>query len=144
MKKASFVFTGVVLLMFLSSGCIMHYYNHMLKVYNRSNKKITVLYANSEFPKVENNPSFYLADYNTIAPCDTGTIIKGGKDNAWHEYIEEQPSKTLFIYIFSVDEVKKYGGINTMTDLIDTGQYLKKLEFTEQELIRANWTINYR
>jgi len=34
----------------LTPGCIMDYSNHMLKVHNSSNNKISILYSNNNAP----------------------------------------------------------------------------------------------
>ncbi|RWY49198.1 hypothetical protein [Mucilaginibacter gilvus] len=127
-------------------GCkyiAMDYSNSMLTVRNNSSQKITVLYSNSQPPtRRENNVEFYVSDNNYVEPDSTNTIYISGKSDAWHYYISEGKEKKLFIYVFSVDEIKQYHG-PVMNELINTNKYLKVLNYTEEELTALNWQITY-
>lgn len=143
MKAKLFILSLSFILIIISlNGCIMDYTNNMLKVHNVSKEIITVLYADRELPEEENNVEFYIADWNVISSDSTYTVRKSGKSDAWHWYIDHSPRKKLFVYVFSVKEINEYRG-NVMGDIIRAGKYLKRFEYTEQELIDRKWTITY-
>lgn len=124
------------------SGC--HYINHMLEIHNGSKQKITVLHSNSITPSTTNNVAYYIADWTIINPDSTNTLTIGGKANAWHQYIEEGKDKKLYLFIFSVDTLKKYDDLYSMDQLSAMGKYLKVLKYSEPELIKTNWKVNYK
>jgi hypothetical protein len=141
MKYKSLILTLLfILVITLVSSC--DYYNHKLKLHNKSKEIITVEYADRELPDEMNYVEFYIADYNVIMPDSTKDIVTGGKEDAWHFYIDHSPRKKLFVYVFSVKQISQYRG-NVMVDIIRAGKYLKRFEYTEQELISRNWVIDY-
>jgi hypothetical protein len=119
--------------------------NNMLKVHNSSKEKITVLYSNTGKPSSDqdNNIAYYIADYVIIKPDSVNSIRIGGKKNAWHNYIERGKDKQLYLYIFSVDSLKQYDGYS-MNELCSMGKYLKVLKYSEPELIKMNWRVDYK
>ncbi|TFF34027.1 hypothetical protein E2R66_23320 [Mucilaginibacter psychrotolerans] len=129
----------IVVSIFISS---CDYYNHKLKLHNKSKEIVTVGHTDRELPDEMNNVEYYIADYSAIMPDSTYDIVIAGKDNAWHWYIDHSPRKKLFVYVFSVKEISQYRG-DVMGDIIRAGKYLKRFEYTEQELIDHNWTITY-
>lgn len=123
-------------------GC--DYSNHMLRVHNGSSIKISVLYSNNKKGSTENLVDFYTSDYNIIHPKDTSDIIIGGKKNAWHEYISEGPDKKLYIFIFATDSLLKYKGTNSMPMLCSEYKYLKLFEYSEEQLRKQNWLLEFK
>lgn len=128
------------------SRCVMDYTNHMLEVHNNSRQTISVLYSNTTPPSStgENNIAYYIADYVLIKPDSVNTIWKNGKQDAWHNYIEQSNDKQLHLYVFSVDSLKRYNGIYSMNELCSMGKYLKVLKYSEPELIKMNWWVDYK
>ncbi|MDB5128053.1 hypothetical protein [Mucilaginibacter sp.] len=126
--------------------CGCHYTNYMLEVHNSSKQKITVLYSNTVKPSSinENNIAYYIADDEIIKPDSVNTISKPGKQDAWHQYIEEGKDKHLYLFIFSVDTLKKYDSLYSMGQLSAMGKYLKVFKYSEPELIKMNWKVNYK
>ncbi|MBD1365642.1 hypothetical protein IDJ77_17640 [Mucilaginibacter sp. ZT4R22] len=112
-----------------------------MKVHNKSKEIITVEYADRELPEM-NNVGHTIAGYKAIMPDSTKDIVKSGRDDAWHDYIDRGPSKKLFVYIFSVKEISQHQD-NVVGDVVIDGKYLKRFEYTEQELISRNWVIDY-
>jgi hypothetical protein len=140
MKNKPFIFTlPVILIIVLASSC--DYYNHKLKLRNKSKEIITVEYADRELPEM-NNVGYTIAGYKAIMPDSTKDIVISGRDDAWHWYIDHGPSKKLFVYIFPVKEISQHQD-NVIGDVIRGGKYLKRFEYTEQELISRNWVIDY-
>jgi len=45
--------------------------------------------------------------------------------------------------VFSVDDLIAYRGTNAMNDLLATHKYLKMMEYSEEELIKNDWLIDY-
>jgi hypothetical protein len=114
-RSKSSVLICAILLSICIGGC-MDYNNYMMEIHNGSKQKITVLHSNSTM---------------------------GGKANAWHQYIEEGKHKHLYLFIFSVDTLKKYDDLYSMDQLSAMGKYLKVLKYSEPELIKMNWKVNY-
>ncbi|RFZ81812.1 hypothetical protein DYU05_18495 [Mucilaginibacter terrenus] len=141
MKNKPFVVAAMLFLTTVSfSRC--DYYSNLLKVHNKSKERIAVLYSNRENPENVNNVEFYIDDYNSIPPDYTKAFDIPGKNDAWHQYIEQTPRKALFIYIFSVDKIKLYGG-QVMPDIIRAHEYLAVLKYSEEDLIKNNWVVAY-
>lgn len=125
----------------LFTGCIMDYYDRRLSIVNKSSAHIAVEIVNDTTKRTENNIEYYQS--NTIGPNNTSFITKSGK-NAWLEYINEGKAKTLYVYFFDRDSLNKYqkGGAD-MSYLLGNKKYLKRLDYTLEELKRADWQIKY-
>lgn len=129
--------------MCLDYGCLIDFHNSMLRIQNKTTKKISILYADSLSVNTKNNVAFYISDQRVILPDSTNTIFKNGNENAWHEYIEERPEKKLFLFVFSVDDLNKYNGYYTMDQLCDMHKYIKVLSFFEKQLIQSNLKVEF-
>lgn len=136
MKRKILLFAPLLL-----TGCIMHYYDRRLSVINKSSAHVAVEIVNDTAKRTENNIEYYQS--HAIAPNDTSFITRPGK-NAWLEYINEGKAKTLYVYFFDLDSLNKYqkGGAD-MSYLLGNKKYLKRLDYTLQELKRADWQIKY-
>lgn len=126
----------------LLTGCIMHYFDRRLSVVNKSPVRITVEIVNDTTERTANNIAYYLS--HPIAPNDTSFITRAGK-NAWLEYINERKAKTLYVFFFDLDSLSKYekGGAD-MSYLLGNKKYLKRLDYSLDELTRSNWEIKYQ
>ena len=132
-------FAGLIVLL---SACIMDYYNHQLSITNNSGKELSVLYSNDvEIPANENNVDFYIADWETVKPDSTFTIVMPGNENVWHEYIADGSTKKLYFYIFETDTLKKYKNNYSMRGFVQMNKYFKSFSYTENELKKINWNI---
>jgi hypothetical protein len=138
---------SLIFLMVCSSlcGCYDIMTNHQLSITNRSKQKISVLYSNfADKILTENNVAYYTADWNVIKPDSSGDIIQIGGKDAWHNYIAKNETRKLFIYIFSTDTLKKYGGFFSMADIISQHKYLKLLTYSEKDLNKISWQITFK
>ncbi|SDH72431.1 hypothetical protein ACRQ5D_05380 [Mucilaginibacter sp. P25] len=126
----------------LFTGCITDYYDRRLSVINKSSVHVAVEVVNDTTVRTENGIPYYQS--HVIAPNDTSFITKSGK-NAWLEYINKGKTKTLYAYFFDIDSLNKYqkGGAD-MSYLLGNKKYLKRLDYTLDELKRVDWQIKYR
>jgi len=133
----------LLLLPVLLTGCVMDsYYGRPLSVVNKSSVRVAVDIVNDTTKRTENNIAYYQS--NEIAPYDTAFIKKPGED-AWLEYVNKGNAKTLYIYIFDIDSLNKYqkGGAD-MSYLPGNKKYLKRLDYSLDELTKANWVVTYK
>lgn len=132
----------LLLLPVLLTGCIMDYSDRRVSVVNKSPVRIAVEIVNDTTERTANNIAYYQS--HPIAPNDTSFITRAGK-NAWLEYINEGKAKTLYIYFFDVDSLNKYdkGGAD-MSYLLGNKKYLKRLDYSLDELTKSNWEISYK
>jgi hypothetical protein len=138
MKRKILLFVPV-----LFSGCIMdYYYDRPLAVVNKSPVRVAVEIVNDTVKWTESNITSYQS--NEIAPYDSAFIKKPG-ENAWLEYVNKGNAKTLYIYFFDVDTLNKYqkGGAD-MNYLLRNKKYLKRLDYSLDELTKSNWEIKYQ
>ncbi len=138
----SIVFLAIV---FSLVGCYSDVMvNHQLSLINKSEKSISILYSNgAETPITQNNVAFYITDRQVVQPDSTIDITILGNNNPWHQYIEEGKAKTLSLYVFEADTLKKYNNIYSMDDLVNQQKYLKLLTYSEIELQKTNWKLNF-
>nr|WP_067061571.1 hypothetical protein [Mucilaginibacter sp. L294] len=118
----------------------------MLRVQNSSKEKITIVYSNTNNPSSteENNIAYYIADYVLIKPDSVNSIRIDGNKYAWHRYIKRGKENQLYLFVFSVDSLKQYDGVYSINELCHMGKYLKMLKYSEPELKKMNWKINYK
>jgi len=127
----------------LFSGCIMdYYYDRPLSVVNKSPVRVAVEIVNDTVKWTESNITSYQS--NEIASYDSAFIKKPG-ENAWLEYINKGKAKTLYVYFFDLDSLNKYekGGAD-MSYLLGNKKYLKRLDYSLDELTKSNWEIKYQ
>lgn len=106
---------------------------------------ISVLYSNRANEKLtENNVAYYIREDNVIAPGSSSDITTLGREDAWHNYIEEGKTKKLFFYIFNADSLKNFNNGNSMDELINQKKYSKLLEYTEKQLDEIHWKVTYK
>jgi hypothetical protein len=140
----SFKLLLLVFVILIFSGCGMDYSNSLLSVENKSKLNISILYNNGEYEKDGNLVAYYIAEHNTIEPDSLRPIFRPGRESEWHDYIQEGKHKKLFIYVFEVDSLKKHNSSIRISQVLDAHEYLKKLEFTEEQLIKSNWKITFK
>lgn len=132
----------LLLLPVLLTGCIMDYYDQRLSVINKSPVCVALEIVNDTTKQTENGIAYYQS--HAMVPNDTSFIIKPG-ENAWLEYVNKGKAKTLYIYFFDIDTLNKYqkGGAD-MSYLLGSKRYLKRLDYSLDELTKANWEITYK
>ena len=136
---------SVILLLIFLCSCYDVRTNHMLSMKNNSNRIISILYSNKTAPDSnENNIAYYLSDQNLLKPDSSRNIIILGGENAWHNYIQKENAKRLFVYVFDVDTLRKYNGVYSINDLRNNHKYLKMHSYSEQELKNSNWRIDFK
>ena len=138
-------YTSIFLLIISSSlyGCYDVMTNWQLSITNKADKNISVLYTNHSH-EAENNIAYYTSTQNIIMPDSSYDIITLGGKNAWHEYIKAGKTKTLYIYVFSVDTLKKYDESSSIYEIVDQHKYLKLLSYTEADLNKISWHIVFK
>jgi hypothetical protein len=114
----------------------------MLK--NNSKRQISLLWANHKNGDLTDGKiDYYIREDNIIRPDSTYTLIELGGVNAWHDLIKEGNDKKLHIFVFEIDTLRKYKGNMSMNDLCVTHKYLKELEFSETDIIKKNWKLEF-
>ena len=137
------IFLFIVAICFFC-GCYDVRTNHQLSLTNKSDRKISILYSNlSDKTLTENNVAYYTSDWNIIKPDSSNDIVKLGGKDAWHNYIDKNKTRKLFIYVFETDSLKKYDGIYSMEDIVNKHKYLKLLCYSESDLNKINWQITF-
>ncbi|MEC4003197.1 hypothetical protein OX283_000890 [Flavobacterium sp. SUN052] len=131
MKKISIV---IILLLIVSCND----WDNRLVLLNYSNKKINFYYE--------------LMDDNIIIPnlknCDKTFLpfIKSNdKDflrtqNKWDLYLKDHPNKILRVFIIDTDTLSKYG----VCRIFKEHNFIKRLDFSYEELVKQNWKIEYK
>jgi len=108
--------------------------------------------------KIKNNSSYTIAfDYSTdtvleqeikhvnavisdkIMPGKIANQSLPGSTNAWPFLIKKSKNNKLNVFIFNVDTVLKYND----WEYIRNHRLYKRYSFTEEELNRMNWIIEY-
>ena len=123
----------------MTASCVMDAANARLQVKNNSSYDISVEIYQSDtiIREIINRPAYYMN-----ARISPGKIhrqpISGGK-HAWSHFIERNVNKKLNVFIFATDTIEKYGGF----EHIIAHELYKRYEFTEKELDRINWIIEY-
>jgi hypothetical protein len=84
-----------------------------------------------------NNIEYYFSNY--LNPGQEIKKSKIGSTKSWSYYIKNSTNQKLNIYFFNVDILKKYNSMDTIISL----KLYHKYEFTEQELEKAKWKIEY-
>jgi hypothetical protein len=135
----------LAILSLLCASCYDVEINDKLRLVNLSNDTVSVLYSNIRSGDLTpNHVAFFLDDYNLIGPRDTSLISLLGNNNAWHDYIKGGGNKKLFIFVFKIDTLKKYEKVYSMNELVEAGKYVKLLQYSERELVRKHWVIDFK
>lgn len=128
----------------LLTSCYDIITNSSLSIKNKTNRQITVLYSNGSNPEVtENNIAYYISDQQVIKPDSSASIRTLGRNDAWHNYINEGRSKMLFIYVFDVDSLKRYDQGYSIQELVNQKKYLKLIKYHEADLNKLCWKIDF-
>ena len=122
----------------LCMGC--DYFDTRLHVINESPFTISVYETNGSKGEIQNNLEYYQS--NIIHPKDTAALTKPGK-NEWTNYVEGGTEKRLYLYFFNIDTLNKYQHKADMNYLIGSKRYLKRVDFTLDQLNKMNWEIYY-
>jgi len=124
---------------FMWIGC--DYDDSRLHVINESPLTISVYEMNGSKGEIQNNLEYYQS--NIIHPKDTAALKKFGK-NEWINYVEKSPEKRLYLYFFDIDTLNRYQHKADMNYLIGSKKYLKRVDFSLDQLNQMNWEIHYR
>jgi hypothetical protein len=126
----------VIILVFLVGSC--DYYDTRLHIKNNSNHSIAFDYSlDTIMEKKANEIPFYVRD--KILPGETGMKIMPGSTHGWSFLIQRSNNKKLNIFIINIDTLTKHNDF----EYIITRKLYKRYEFTEEDLNRINWTIEY-
>ena len=74
-----------------------------------------------------------------IDPGKTVTMIKPGDSEGWLSLIQNSTNNKLNVFIMSADTLQKYNDWN----LIRKNHLYKRYEYTEAELNKMNWVIEF-
>lgn len=100
-----------------------------------------------------NNSDYELNIYTSYNYPNTTISFKGGgyiiypqtkksliSKNGWKREIEiHSPKKTLIMFIFSADTLRKY----SKQEIIENYKVLKRYDLSIEQLKKQNWTITY-
>ena len=113
--------------------------NGRLQVKNNSNNDISVEIhvIDTIIHEIVNKPEFYIN--RKISPGEIQRQIILGRKSAWSDFIDHNANKKLNVFIFATDSIEKHGGF----EHIITHKLYKRYEFTEKELDKLNWIIEY-
>jgi len=82
--------------------------------------------------------STYLNFIEEVGPDSTEKMLITGGGKAWERYINKAcEDGKLRIYAFSIDTLKKY----SWKEVMENNYYLKKMEFSVNDLEKQNWEI---
>jgi len=141
--KTSGLIIRLTIFISLTSLCCGRNYMFMgwdgrLKVINNSTKPIYAGYSES-FP----DTSIILFNDSNLLPDKQGSgsnIVYIHKLGSWDVYFKKKDAEfKLFVFIFdaNVIEAKKW------EEIVGSNLYLKRYEFSYEELKKINWQINY-
>ena len=126
----------IVLILFFATGAC-DFNDIRLSVKNNSNHAIVFVTSLDTNIQYSNNIEYYID--NKILPGEIGNKTQRGSTNAWSLSIRRSKNKKLNVFIISVDTLTKY---NNWENIV-TRKLYKRYEFTEEDLDRINWIIEY-
>ena len=132
--KLRFYLIGIILF-FAAGACDFN--DSRLSIKNNSNHAIVFVTSLDTNMQYSNNIPYYIE--NKILQGETGTKTQRGSTNAWSLSIRRSNNKKLNIFIVNVDTLIKYNDFG----YINTRKLYKRYEFTEEDLDRKNWIIEY-
>lgn len=128
-----------VLGIYILVGCIVHYGDTRLQVYNNSNINIYVQPDNDTSILLPHADIGFKLDKYYIKSDSSIKMKKPGGKNAWEDYINKSPDKKLHLYVFSDDTLRNY----TTEQIIEGKKYLKRIDVSLKELKANDWEIIY-
>jgi len=136
MKKLQFLFTISIVLIF--SSCILKTWDTRVRVINNSQKKIRYIYQLMSKSDLTINTKDCDTSWilSTIAPNNEDGIAVLDK---WEFSLRDDTSKILRIYIYSEDNILKYGTCNVIRDQL----FIKRFDLTYDTLEKLNWRVVY-
>ena len=113
--------------------------NARLQVKNNSNHDISVEIHvfDTVIHEIVNRPELYIN--RKISPGEIHKQIILGRKDAWSDFIASSVNNKLNVFIFATDTIEKYGGF----EHIIMHKLYKRYEYTEKELDKTNWIIEY-
>ena len=128
-----------VLIIILTASCVMDSANGRLQVKNNSNYDISVEIHvfDTIIHEMVNHPELYIN--RKISHGEIRRQIILGRKRDWPQFIERSTNKKLNVFIFATDTIKKYGDF----EHIITNRLYERYEFTEEELDKMDWIIEY-
>lgn len=110
--------------------------DNRLKIINHTDYPFTIGYYTDtvpEYPSV-NHTQVYIRD--SINVSDTIEVVEHSR-KPWPWFLERSKNKKLNLFIYNINDLKKYGSIDT---LIKRRIY-KRLQYNESELDSLKWVI---
>lgn len=125
-----------ILISFLYSACIPN--DGRLYFINKSDKIISIECAQDSVPSTYGGKiQYYRRD--SIVPNNFKKVLKTGPKDSWVQYVRNSPHKKLYIFVYDYDTLIKYNDMDT----VRARKLYKELSFTEEELNKINWQIEY-
>jgi hypothetical protein len=87
--------------------------------------------------RANDNIPFYIRE--KILPGETKSKSKPGSTQGWPFLIQRSNNKKLNVFIINIDTLLKYND----WEYIRNHRLYKRYSFTEEELKRINWIIEY-
>jgi len=129
-----------ILVFFLLCGCSMELEgDDRLNVVNRTDYRLVCEYNIDSIPK---SPSVINTDgfYDHPVNIDDSIKLVEYSLKPWPRFFERSKNKKLNLFIYNIDSLRAYKDIDT---LIKRKIY-KRLEYSEQDLNRLNWTVDVK
>ena len=111
-----------------------------LKMHNNGNSSIFATFGmNLIIPPTVDYPLSYFIE-NQIPPHQTGPVKSWIKVENWENFIDKCVDKKIYVFVFSIDTIKKYGYMNSALRV----KYIKKYSYSKIVLDSMNWIIDYK
>lgn len=126
-----------ILALLILSSCTFESFDSRLKVVNNTNHEISINYNISDTVPVlpsASKTNYYLRDFISIN--DTMSVQEESW-KSWPVVIDKSKTRKLNLFIYSLDSIKKYKEIDTLI----SRKIYKRLEYSKNELEKANWIV---
>jgi hypothetical protein len=114
------------------------YTDNKLKVKNNSSE--TICFVHDMDTILDNQESdIYYFNRNCIVPGEISSQVAFGRPYEWSDEINRSKNKKLNVFIINHDTLLKYND----WQYISINKLFKRYEYTEEELNKNNWIIEY-
>ncbi|HQI60477.1 MAG TPA: hypothetical protein PK352_12090 [Tenuifilaceae bacterium] len=129
----------LILIILVSIAGTCDYNDNRLNIKNNSNHAIAFDYSidTTLEKRANDNIQFYIRE--KILPGETKSKSKPGSTQGWPFLIQRSNNKKLNVFIINIDTLLKYND----WEYIRNHRLYKRYSFTEEELKRINWIIEY-
>lgn len=131
------IFLIVILLIALAGTC--DYSDNRLVIKNNSEVAITFDYSIDTVMEERSNGNIAFFIRDKILPGETSIKTKPGSTNGWSFLIQKSVNNRLNVFIIEVDTLLKYNDWG----YIKKNDLFRRYQFSEDELNRKNWVIEY-